>query len=414
MHSKKLVVIGGGAAGFFLAVNAARLNPQLNVILLEKTGKLLSKVKVSGGGRCNVTHACFSIPELVKKYPRGEQFLKKAFHLFNTNDTIEWFSERGVQLHAEADGRMFPVTNDSQTIINCLLKEADAYKVDVRLNSDVNRIETIADTFRIHITGKEMIAADFVAVACGGFSKAAMFQWLKDTGHEIEQPVPSLFTFNIPRHPITALMGLSVSNAVVKIAGTKLKERGPLLITHWGLSGPVVLRLSAWGARELSKTNYQFNILVNWLGDCSEADLRQDWTGYREQFAAQKILNRNPFGLPGRLWQYLLEQCNIPEATRWAELKGKEQNKLIQLLTAFPFTVSGKTTFKEEFVTAGGIALSGINPQTMESKKVPNLFFAGEVMDVDGITGGFNFQNAWTSAFIAATTIATRLNDRLS
>lgn len=414
MHSKKLVVIGGGAAGFFLAVNAARLNPQLKVILLEKTGKLLSKVKVSGGGRCNVTHACFSISELVKKYPRGEQFLKKAFHLFNTKDTIEWFLERGVQLHTEADGRMFPVTNDSQTIINCLLKEADTYKVDVRLNSDVNRIETTATTFRIHITGKEMIAADFVSVACGGFSKPAMFQWLKETGHQIEQPVPSLFTFNIPRHPITTLMGLSVPHATVKIAGTKFKEQGPLLITHWGLSGPVVLRLSAWGARELHKADYHFNILVNWLGDCSEADLRQDWTGYREQFAAQKISNRNPFGLPGRLWLFFLEQSGIPESTRWAELKAKEQNELIQLLTAFPFTVSGKTTFKDEFVTAGGIALSGINPQTMESKKVPNLFFAGEVMDVDGITGGFNFQNAWTSAFIAATTIATRLNDRLS
>lgn len=414
MHSKKLVVIGGGAAGFFLAVNAARLNPQLNVILLEKTGKLLSKVKVSGGGRCNVTHACFNIPDLVKKYPRGEQFLKKAFHLFNTNDTIEWFSERGVQLHTETDGRMFPVTNDSQTIINCLLQEADRYKVAVQTNCEVNRIETANGIFRIHITGKKTMEADFVAVTCGGFPKLAMFQWLKDTGHQIQEPVPSLFTFNIPKHPITALMGLSVPNAVVKIAGTKLKEQGPLLITHWGLSGPVVLRLSAWGARELHRMNYQFNILVNWLGDCNEAELRLDWTGYRDQFAAQKIYNRNPFGLPGRLWQFLLEQAHIPEAARWAELKAKEQNQLIQLLTAFPFTVSGKTTFKEEFVTAGGIQLSEINPQTMESKKVLNLFFAGEVMDVDGVTGGFNFQNAWTSGFIAAKAIATKSNDRLS
>lgn len=414
MHSKKLVVIGGGAAGFFLAVNAARLNPQLNVILLEKTGKLLSKVKVSGGGRCNVTHACFSIPDLVKKYPRGEQFLKKAFHLFNTKDTIEWFSERGVQLHAEADGRMFPVTNDSQTIINCLLHEADKHKVDVQTNCEVNRIENADGIFRIHITGKKTLEADFVAVTCGGFPKLAMFQWLKDTGHQIQEPVPSLFTFNIPHHPVTALMGLSVPNAVVKIAGTKLKEQGPLLITHWGLSGPVVLRLSAWGARDLHRANYQFNILVNWLGDCSEADLRQDWAGYREQFAAQKIYSRNPFGLPGRLWQFLLEQAHVPETTRWAELKAKEQNQLIQLLTTFPFSVNGKTTFKEEFVTAGGIQLSEINPQTMESKKVPNLFFAGEVMDVDGITGGFNFQNAWTSGFIAAKAIATKSNDRLS
>lgn len=414
MHSKKLVVIGGGAAGFFLAVNAARLNPQLNVILLEKTGKLLSKVKVSGGGRCNVTHACFNIPDLVKKYPRGEQFLKKAFHLFNTNDTIEWFSERGVQLHTEADGRMFPITNDSQTIINCLLNEADHHKVAVQINCDVNRIENADGIFRIHIAGKKTLEADFVAVTCGGFPKLSMFEWLKDTGHQIQEPVPSLFTFNIPKHPITALMGLSVPNAVVKIAGTKLKEQGPLLITHWGLSGPVVLRLSAWGARDLHRTNYHFNILVNWLGDCNEAELRLDWTSYRDQFAAQKIHSRNPFSLPGRLWQFLLEQAHIPEATRWAELKAKEQNQLIQLLTAFPFTVSGKTTFKEEFVTAGGIQLSEINPQTMESKKVPHLFFAGEVMDVDGITGGFNFQNAWTSGFIAAKAIATKSNDRLS
>ncbi len=209
-------------------------------------------------------------------------------------------------------------------------------------------------------------------------------------------------------------MGLSVPNAVVKIAGTKLKEQGPLLITHWGLSGPVVLRLSAWGARELHRADYQFNILVNWLGDCNEAELRLEWTGYRDQLAAQKIYSRNPFSLPGRLWQFLLEQAHIPEATRWAELKAKEQNQLIQLLTTFPFSVSGKTTFKEEFVTAGGIQLSEINPQTMESKKVPHLFFAGEVMDVDGITGGFNFQNAWTSGFIAAKAIATKSNDRLS
>lgn len=414
MHSKKLVVIGGGAAGFFLAVNAARLNPQLRVTLLEKSGKLLSKVKVSGGGRCNVTHACFSIPDLVKKYPRGEQFLKKAFHLFNTNDTIEWFSERGVQLHTEADGRMFPVTNNSQTIINCLLQEADKHRVDVQINCDVHRIEMAGAGFRIHITGKKILETDFVAVACGGFPKLAMFQWLKETGHQIQEPVPSLFTFNIPKHPITALMGLSVPNAVVKIAGTKLKEQGPLLITHWGLSGPVVLRLSAWGARELHRADYQFNILVNWLGDCNEAELRLEWTGYRDQLAAQKIYSRNPFSLPGRLWQFLLEQAHIPEATRWAELKAKEQNQLIQLLTTFPFSVSGKTTFKEEFVTAGGIQLSEINPQTMESKKVPHLFFAGEVMDVDGITGGFNFQNAWTSGFIAAKAIATKSNDRLS
>jgi predicted Rossmann fold flavoprotein len=235
-----------------------------------------------------------------------------------------------------------------------------------------------------------------------------MFQWLKATGHQIHDPVPSLFTFNIPHHPVTALMGLSVPDASVKISGTKLKESGPLLITHWGLSGPVVLRLSAWGARELAEMDYEFNILVNWLGHTNEADLRNEWAGYREQYAAQKIANRNPFGLPSRLWVFLLEQSGVTEDTRWAELKSREQNKLIQLLTVFPFSVKGKTTFKEEFVTCGGVVLTEINPQTMESKLVPNLYFAGEVMDVDGITGGFNFQHAWTSGWIAADSIASK------
>ncbi len=405
---KKLIVIGGGAAGFFCAVNAARMNPQLKVVLLEKSNKLLSKVKVSGGGRCNTTNACTEISDLVKKYPRGEQFLKKAFHRFSTKDTVAWFSARGVELHAEADGRMFPVTNDSQTIINCLLQEADSCKVEVKMQCEVKSIESAADGFKIHTSGDTLIEADFVCVACGGFPKSAMFQWLKATGHQIHDPVPSLFTFNIPHHPVTALMGLSVPDASVKISGTKLKESGPLLITHWGLSGPVVLRLSAWGARELAEMDYEFNILVNWLGHTNEADLRNEWAGYREQYAAQKIANRNPFGLPSRLWVFLLEQSGVTEDTRWAELKSREQNKLIQLLTVFPFSVKGKTTFKEEFVTCGGVVLTEINPQTMESKLVPNLYFAGEVMDVDGITGGFNFQHAWTSGWIAADSIASK------
>ena len=405
---KKLIVIGGGAAGFFCAVNAARMNPQLKVVLLEKSNKLLSKVKVSGGGRCNTTNACTEISDLVKKYPRGEQFLKKAFHRFSTKDTVAWFSARGVELHAEADGRMFPVTNDSQTIINCLLQEADSCKVEVKMQCEVKSIESAADGFKIHTSGDTLIEADFVCVACGGFPKSAMFQWLKATGHQIHDPVPSLFTFNIPHHPVTALMGLSVPDASVKISGTKLKESGPLLITNWGLSGPVVLRLSAWGARELAEMDYEFNILVNWLGHTNEADLRNEWAGYREQYAAQKIANRNPFGLPSRLWVFLLEQSGVTEDTRWAELKSREQNKLIQLLTVFPFSVKGKTTFKEEFVTCGGVVLTEINPQTMESKLVPNLYFAGEVMDVDGITGGFNFQHAWTSGWIAADSIASK------
>jgi predicted Rossmann fold flavoprotein len=408
MSNKKLIVIGGGAAGFFCAVNAARLNPALKVILLEKSAKLLSKVKVSGGGRCNTTHACFEIPLLVKKYPRGEQFLKKAFHLFDTNNTIEWFAERGVTLHTESDGRMFPITNNSQTIIDCLLKEANKYKVDILMQTEVKSIEFNNDQFALSIAGSKKLMADFVCIACGGYPKTDMFQWLTKTGHTINNPVPSLFTFNIPKHPITELMGLSVSNAKVKIAGTKLIEQGPLLITHWGLSGPVVLKLSAWGARQLAEMNYQFSILVNWLGTTNEAELRQEWAGYRDQFSSNKIGNKHPFELPNRLWLFLLSFAGIDIDTRWGELKSAEQNKLIQLLTNHLFEVKGKTTFKEEFVTAGGIQLNEINAQTMESKLQSNLFFAGEIIDVDGITGGFNFQNAWTSGWIAANTIAQR------
>jgi len=406
MIKKKLIVIGGGAAGFFCAVNAARLNPNLKVILLEKSNKLLSKVKVSGGGRCNTTHACFEIPSLVKKYPRGAQFLKKSFYQFNTNDTIKWFAERGVDLHEESDGRMFPITNNSQTIIDCLLKETDKYGVEIIVQLEVKKIEKKLDQFIVTTADTKELNTDFLCIASGGYPKSEMFQWLKATGHSIQDPVPSLFTFNIPNHPIKELMGLSVSNAIVKITGTKLKEQGPLLITHWGLSGPVVLKLSAWGARDLAAMKYEFDILVNWLGDTNEADLRNEWNGYREQYSAQKIGNKNPFELPNRLWNFILLQSDINIETRWAELKSKEQNKLIQLLTSFPFSVKGKTTFKEEFVTCGGIQLNEINPQTMESKIVPNLYFAGEVMDIDGVTGGFNFQHAWTSGWIAATTIA--------
>lgn len=404
---KQLIVIGGGAAGFFCAVNAARMNPSLKVILLEKSNKLLSKVKVSGGGRCNTTHACFEIPELVKKYPRGQNFLKKSFHWFNTNDTIAWFAERGVLLKTEADGRMFPITDVSQTIIDCLLKESDQYKVEVLMQTETTRIEKDGEVFKIHLANERVLVSDFVCVASGGYPKSSMFEWLKQTGHSIEEPVPSLFTFNIPNTKITSLMGLSVLVATVKIAGTKLVETGPLLITHWGMSGPAILRLSAWGARELANQNYHFKVLVNWLGSTTEQQLREEWQSLRENNAAQKISGKNPFALPNRLWLYLLEECEINPEIRWSDLPSKNQNKLILQLTAQEFSVKGKTTFKEEFVTCGGIKLGEIDPNTMQSRKLPGLFFAGEVMDIDGITGGFNFQNAWTSGFIAAKTIAS-------
>lgn len=399
---KTLVVIGGGAAGFFCAVNAARINPRLKVILLEKTGKLLSKVKISGGGRCNTTHACFEIPELAKRYPRGQNFLKKSFHWFNTNNTIEWFAERGVILKTEADGRMFPSTNDSQTIIDCLLREADKFRVEVQLGREVKTIGKNEKGFIVHLPNDTKIVANYICVATGGYPKSIMFQWLQQTGHSIEEPVPSLFTFNMPGHRITSLMGVSVANTTVKVTGTKLVETGPVLITHWGMSGPAILRLSAWGARELASRRYEFNILINWLGTETENQLRERWQEIRETNAAQKIGNKNPFQLPNRLWLYLLEQSGITAEMRWADLPARLQNKLIQLLTTHDFHVKGKTTFKEEFVTCGGIKLSEIDPNTMQSKKMEGLFFAGEVMDIDGITGGFNFQNAWTSGFLAA------------
>jgi predicted Rossmann fold flavoprotein len=403
---KNLIVIGGGAAGFFCAVNAARLNPHLKVTILEKSNKLLSKVKVSGGGRCNTTHQLFEIPELVKKYPRGEQFLKKAFHQFNTKHTIEWFADRGVELHAEADGRMFPISNNSETIIACLLKEADQFKVKIEMQTEVKKITKLDTKFQIETNKLGPIEADYICIASGGLPKMEMFNWISQLGHAIQSPVPSLFTFNMPKHPITSLMGLSVGNAVIKISGTKLKEQGALLITHCGLSGPVVLKLSAWGARQLADMGYQFSIQVNWLGETTDALLRLDWSFYREQFSANKIGSKYPFALPARLWHFLLVEAGISADTRWGEIKAANQNKLIQLLTSHVFDINGKTTFKDEFVTSGGVQLSNIHPQTMESKLVPGLYFAGEVMDVDGITGGFNFQHAWTSGFNAATAIA--------
>ncbi len=409
-NSKTLIVIGGGAAGFFCAVNAARMNPELKVVLLEKSNKLLSKVKVSGGGRCNVTHACFDMKEMSIKYPRGEHFVRKAFHQFFTTDTIEWFETRGVKLKTEADGRMFPVTDSSQSIIDCLLKEVNVYGVELLMNREVVDIKPSGiGNWELVMKSNDILNADFVCVASGGFPKLSQFDWLKGTGHTIVEPVPSLFTFNIPKHPITELMGVSVPNATIKIQTTKLKNSGPLLITHWGMSGPCVLKLSAWGARELQKMNYNFTISVNWLGDAKEEEIRNKLQETRTTNGSKKISNTNLFQLPNRLWLFLLQQAGMKDEWRWADLPNKEQNKLIQLLVNHEFNVQGKTTFKEEFVTAGGIDLKEVDATTMQSKLQPNLFFAGEILDVDGITGGFNFQHAWTSGFVAAKAIESQM-----
>ena len=411
MGKKKLVVIGGGAAGFFCAINAAALNPGLEIIIIEKTTKLLSKVKVSGGGRCNVTHSCFSISEMARNYPRGANFVKRAFHQFFTADTINWFGKRGVQLKTEPDGRMFPVSNSSQTIIDCLMKEINVHGIKIVMNREVKALLMVNGEWQISFMNEEKLTADYVCVASGGYAKPAQFSWLKALGHSVEEPVPSLFTFNIPANPIKELMGISVEKVVVKITGTKFIQEGPMLITHWGLSGPAILKLSAFAARDLHHANYDFKIAVNWLPAYNEQTLLAKFKSLRVDLASQKIVNRNPFILPQRLWEYFLQQSGVAADIRWADLPAKQQNILVKILCLQELHVKGKTTFKEEFVTAGGIQLSEIDANTMQSKIVPNLFFAGEVMDVDGITGGFNFQHAWTSGWIAGKAIGESANN---
>ena len=404
------MVIGGGAAGFFCAVNAARLNPVLEVMLIEQSTRCLRKVRISGGGRCNVTHACFDIVEMSNQYPRGNHFLRKSFHHFFTQDSIRWFEERGVPLKTETDGRVFPVSDSSSSVIDCLMKEADRYQIEVRMNCAAIKIQRDREKFRILVSEANELLADFICVACGGFPRSQMFDWLIELGHSIEDPLPSLFTFNMPGHSVRSLMGISVEDAEVSIQGTKLKERGNLLITHWGMSGPAILRLSAWGARKLATGKnarpYHFVLRVNWLPSRSEASLRAELVSYRQDKGSAYLSNRCPFGLPQRLWAWILQQSGVPEEWRWADLTAAARNALVRNLSGQHFEVSGKTTFKEEFVTSGGIRLSEIDPHTLQSKIIPNLFFAGEVIDADGITGGFNFQQAWTSGFLAAQTIA--------
>ena len=335
MIHKKLIVIGGGAAGFFCALNAARMNPNLQVTLLEKTNKLLSKVKVSGGGRCNVTHALFDRSEMNKHYPRGQNFVKKTMHQFFTSDTINWFEERGVRLKTEKDGRMFPVTDSSQTIINCLMNEANNYSVEIWINAEVKSMNYEAGKFNLELSDSRQLTSDFVCVASGGYSKTTMFQWLENLGHSIVTPVPSLFTFNLPKHPITQLMGVSIEQVRIKIEGSKLYETAPLLITHWGLSGPVVLKLSAWGAREFAMNNYHFKIHINWLPDFSEQGLKKEFQNFRNTHSSKKINNYNFGQLPNRLWQFLLDQSGLNEETRFGDLPARIENVLIRNLVDY-------------------------------------------------------------------------------
>jgi predicted Rossmann fold flavoprotein len=401
--SKHIVVIGGGAAGFFAAINCAYKNADNQITIIEKSSKLLSKVRVSGGGRCNVTHACYDNSLLIKNYPRGEKELRNVFSKFSTQDTVEWFQQKGISLNTEPDGRMFPSSNSSETIINCLLKEAEKNNINIRLNTEIIAAEILPDErFIINIKEGKKIQADAIIVATGGNAKEENYKWLKNIGHSIKTPTPSLFTFNIPNNEITKLMGISVAHVKLKVTNTKIESTGPLLITHWGMSGPAVLKASAWGARELNHLNYSFSISINWLPKYNEEKLRIEFANQRQEHAAKTIINSNYFELPKRLWEYFMSKVGIPDNTRWADLSKKQMNALISTLLSDGYKVQGKTTFKEEFVTCGGVDLKDIDLSTMQSKKVKHLFFAGEVIDVDGITGGFNFQNAWSTAWLAS------------
>jgi len=396
----KVAIIGGGAAGFFAAFSVKEHHPSAVVTIFEKSDKLLSKVKISGGGRCNVTNACFKPSLLSKFYPRGEKQLKKAFSVFQPKDTVAWFVKRGVSLKAEPDNRMFPDTNDSQTIIDCFLKEAQTKNIKIVKNSAVSSFadndKGISLSFK---AGTQQF--DKVVLATGGSPKMRGFEWLQNSGHTIVEPLPSLFTFNMPKEPIRALMGLVVENATVRIQATKLQYSGPVLITHWGMSGPAILKLSAWGARLLFKKSYQFNIQVNWLSIKNEEEVTLFIDEKLPSIRKKKMANANPFEIPNRMWMHLLEKVQINADLPWYELSKKNKNKLINVLLNDVYDVCGKTTFKEEFVTSGGVSLEDVDFNTMQSKQCKNLYFAGEVLNIDGITGGFNFQAAWTTGYIA-------------
>lgn len=398
----KIIVLGGGAAGIFAAVNSAAAE----VLVIEKSNKLLAKVKVSGGGRCNVTHAGFDNSELIKNYPRGGKELRAAFSRFTTADIISWFKERGVGLKAEEDGRMFPVTDSSQTIIDCLLHEAEKNNVTIRQGTVVHDVRKEKGKFYLMLSDKQEISCDKLLIATGGYPKLSSYEWIRKLGHSIVAPVPSLFTFNLKDKEIAKLMGISVPEVRISIQNTKLSYEGPLLITHWGFSGPAVLKLSAWGARVLHEMNYSYTVKVSWLPYYTENELKDRLLLLKKNQADSKVANTNNFQFPKRLWDYFIARAGINETTRWADLSNKNMNRLVEVLFNDNYPAEGKTTFKEEFVTCGGVSLKEVDFRTMESKIVPGLFFAGEVLDIDGITGGFNFQAAWTTAWIAAQRIS--------
>lgn len=405
MKQQQVVIIGGGAAGFFAAIRCKQLNPELAVHILERGKQVLQKVKVSGGGRCNVTHDCYIPKELVKFYPRGQKELLGPFHSFCSGDMLNWLEQEGVATKVEEDGRIFPVSNSSQTIIDCFWNKVKQLGIQVHTGQQVTELKRSNKQYQIVTKNGQNWLADKLLVATG--SNPRIWQLLANLGHSIIEPVPSLFTFNIKDVRIQSLAGLSVPNAKIQIIGKKkLVAQGPLLITHWGMSGPGILRLSAWGARVLHELAYQFKILVNWNADLSFEDVQTELRNFKQLYAKQQVAKYRRFDLPNRLWQSLVVAADIQDQLIWADLNKKQLNVLASQLTQSAFEVKGKSTFKEEFVTAGGVKLKEIDFTRFESRLHPNLFMAGEVLNIDAITGGFNFQAAWTGAWLAAQAIA--------
>jgi len=393
-----VVVIGGGAAGHMAAIAASSQGAR--VLLLEGSDKLLAKVRISGGGRCNVTHACVEPARLARHYPRGGPFVRKVFEAFGQPDTVAWFAAHGVRLHTEADGRMFPSTNDSRTVIDALTHATQRAGVVTRLQHPVRGLDPVEGGWRLTGTFGSMDAAA-VVVATGGSPKLEGLGWLHQLGHSVVPPVPSLFTFNIPDVGLRALMGVAADPVRVRLAGLNLDALGPVLITHWGLSGPAVLRLSAFGARALHERGYRYTVLVDWTGGVGEATVVHALDRAIADHPRKQVVNTPLFGLASRLWTYLCCTAELPETKPWGELGRRGRDKLVAVITNQPFQAQGKTTFKEEFVTAGGIDLAQVDPRTLESRVAPGLHFAGEVLDIDGITGGFNFQAAWSTGHVA-------------
>ncbi len=403
MPPRQLIILGGGAAGFFAAITAAETNPQHRVVLLEKTKHLLAKVRVSGGGRCNVTHACFDPAILIQNYPRGGVALRGPFTRFQPQDTVDWFAGRGVQLKTEADGRMFPTTDNSQTIMDCLIDSAKQAGVEIRAEAGIESVARSASGFMLRLKNGESLRCDRLLLATG--SNRQGYEWAADFGHTLAPPVPSLFTFNVDDSRLAGLAGVSAAKTQLRLGN--LTQAGPTLITHWGLSGPAVLKLSAWGARMLHECGYQAELKINWLPDFDESEVSKQLMTVKAEHPKRLILNNSPFPLPQRLWERLAAAAGVAASQRWAGLSRQQATQLINELLRGAYQISGKGVFKEEFVTCGGVALDEVNFKTMESRLCPGLFFAGEILDIDGVTGGFNFQSAWTTAWLAGKAMAS-------